>query len=111
MVCHLSLSLSPFITHGTGTEPVMLMAPPGVVFLTLLISPVVYAVPASFLCVDLSAAFPFDGGMVSWIDIAFGNFIGLTRYDFPRPCNVYLLQVCIICSGHGLHTSLYVLLA
>ena len=52
------------------------MGPPAVVFLTLVASPIVYAIPAAFLCVDLASAYPFDGGMVSWVDIAYGTFIG-----------------------------------
>ena len=52
------------------------LGPPATVFFVLIASPVVFALPACFICVDLASAYPFDGGMVSWIDIAFGTVLG-----------------------------------
>ena len=45
-------------------------------FLTLIVTPIVFAIPVCFISVDLASAYPFDGGMVSWVDIAYGELIG-----------------------------------
>ena len=45
-------------------------------FLTLIVTPIVFAIPVCFISVDLASAYPFDGGMVSWVDIAYGDLIG-----------------------------------
>jgi hypothetical protein len=46
----------------------MLLMTPVQVFLTLLISVIVYLVPAALISIDFSTAYPLDGGYVQWID-------------------------------------------
>jgi hypothetical protein len=74
-----------------------------VVLLTLVVCPFVFAVPSALITVDLATLYPLDGlaslmvlsvrharsagGMVSWIDIAFGGVIGThNMYWFVIPC-------------------------
>ena len=59
-----------------GTEPLLQLAPPLYVFIALFVCPLVYAMPSGCICVDVTSAYPVDGGMVAWIDMAFGSFIG-----------------------------------
>ena len=59
-----------------GVEPLLRMAPPAYVFMALLLVPLVYCVPISFICTDLSVAYPFDSGFIAWINIAFGTTLG-----------------------------------
>ncbi len=33
-------------------------------------------IPSAFVCVDIATAYPLDGGMVSWVDLAFGTAVG-----------------------------------
>ncbi len=44
-----------------GMETVVTLAPPLYVITALLVCPIFFAIPATFLCVDLASAFPFDG--------------------------------------------------
>jgi amino acid transporter len=50
-------------------------APPGYVFLVLLVVPVVYSLPISMLTAEMATALP-DGGMVDWIQEACGPVLG-----------------------------------
>eukprot|EP00042_Codosiga_hollandica_P049082 m.562600 g.562600 ORF g.562600 m.562600 type:complete len:526 (+) comp57807_c0_seq3:416-1993(+) len=59
-----------------GVEPLLKMAPPAYVFMTILLMPLVYCIPIALICTDLSIAYPFDGGFVAWIDLALGAVIG-----------------------------------
>ncbi len=70
-----------------GVEPLMRMAPPAYVFLTMLLTPLVYCIPISLICTDLSIAYPFDGGYVAWIDLAFGPVIGAHNMFWSVTCS------------------------
>lgn len=75
-----------------GVEPLIKLAPPAYVFLTILLTPIVYCIPIALICTDLSIAYPFDGGFVAWIDLALGRTIGahntfwsaLHHYSFEK---------------------------
>eukprot|EP00041_Stephanoeca_diplocostata_P011130 m.180609 g.180609 ORF g.180609 m.180609 type:complete len:581 (-) comp18426_c0_seq1:220-1962(-) len=60
-----------------GNETLLKAAPPGIVFLLLLICPFVYALPISIINGELAAALPYDGGLVTWVEEACGKVIGL----------------------------------
>ena len=59
-----------------GTEAILSMAPPAYVFVTLLVCPLFYAIPSTLICMDIATAYPVDGGMASWIDITYGDYLG-----------------------------------
>jgi hypothetical protein len=44
-----------------GMETVLKLAPPLYILAALLVCPLVYAIPGTFISVDLATAFPFDG--------------------------------------------------
>ena len=45
-------------------------------FLLLVVTVLIYLVPAALISVDISIAYPVDGGFASWIDEAFGTHVG-----------------------------------
>jgi amino acid transporter len=59
-----------------GVEPLLKMAPPAYVFLTILIAPIIYSIPIALICTDLAVAYPYDGGFVAWVNLALGSKIG-----------------------------------
>eukprot|EP00041_Stephanoeca_diplocostata_P025384 m.662132 g.662132 ORF g.662132 m.662132 type:complete len:615 (-) comp22738_c0_seq21:2500-4344(-) len=60
-----------------GNEELLLAAPPGIVFVLLLVCPFVYALPICIINVELATALPYDGGLVTWVEEACGRTIGL----------------------------------
>ena len=59
-----------------GGEGLMQLAPAGVVFGVYLITTLAYAVPVSLINAELAVAIPADGGIVVWVQRAFGDVLG-----------------------------------
>ena len=59
-----------------GGEGVMQLAPSGIVFSTLLVVMGIYALPIALINAELAVAIPEDGGLVVWVQQAFGPTIG-----------------------------------
>ena len=53
----------------------LIQAPPGYVFLLLLVTPIVYCLPISLCTAEMATALP-DAGMVDWIQDACGSILG-----------------------------------
>ena len=53
-----------------GGEGVMQLAPAGIVFATLIVTMVVYALPIALINAELAVAIPEDGGIVVWVQKA-----------------------------------------
>ncbi|MGH9348426.1 MAG: APC family permease [Vicinamibacterales bacterium] len=61
-----------------GVEQMVSAAGPGLALLVLLVLPVVYSVPISLACAELTARFPVEGGYYRWARMAYGDFAGYT---------------------------------
>lgn len=59
-----------------GGEGLLQLAPAGVVFSVYLATIFAYAVPVSLINAELAVAIPEDGGMVVWVQRAFGDIVG-----------------------------------
>lgn len=59
-----------------GGEGVMQLAPSGIVFSTLLVIMGIYALPIALINAELAVAIPEDGGLVVWVQQAFGPTVG-----------------------------------
>jgi amino acid transporter len=59
-----------------GLEQMVSASGPGMAILTLCLLPVIWAVPLSLACAELSARFPVEGGYYRWARMAFGDFVG-----------------------------------
>ena len=59
-----------------GGEGLMQLAPSGVIFTVYLATIFVYAIPVSLINAELAVAIPEDGGIVVWVQRAFGDVIG-----------------------------------
>ena len=59
-----------------GGEGLMQLAPSGVIFTVYLATIFVYAIPVSLINAELAVAIPEDGGIVVWVQRAFGDAIG-----------------------------------
>eukprot|EP01051_Picozoa_sp_SAG22_P016234 SAG22_NODE_2256_length_2780_cov_20.080194_3_plen_434_part_01 len=59
-----------------GGEGVMQLGPAGVVFATLGFTMLVYALPIALINAELAVAIPEDGGIVVWVQRAFGPAVG-----------------------------------
>ena len=59
-----------------GVEPVLSYGPPAFTLGILVITPIFYSIPFALVNVDLSVAYPSDGGIVTWIDMAYHKYIG-----------------------------------
>ncbi len=65
------------VAGGTyGTEDIVHGAGYGRAILILLITPLLWSLPAAFMIGELSSALPFEGGYYAWVRRAMGNFWG-----------------------------------
>ena len=49
---------------------------PGLALVLLLVLPVIYAAPIAFVCAELTARYPVEGGYYRWVRTAFGDLPG-----------------------------------
>jgi amino acid transporter len=59
-----------------GLEEMVSGSGPGLSLLLLAIVPLIWAVPVSLACAELSALYPVEGGYYRWARMAFGDFVG-----------------------------------
>lgn len=59
-----------------GNEALFQAGPPGIVFLMLLSMAFVFAIPVCLMVGELSTAFPYDGGMIAWVEETCGRRVG-----------------------------------
>ena len=70
------MTYSVICSGAYGLEEMISGSGPGIALLTLIILPVIWAVPVSLACAELSALYPVEGGYYRWARMAFGDFTG-----------------------------------
>lgn len=59
-----------------GLEEMVSTSGPGLALVLLLVVPVIYAAPIAYVCAELTARYPVEGGYYRWVRTAFGDFLG-----------------------------------
>jgi len=59
-----------------GMEGMVTTSGPGLTLLFLLVIPLFWCIPVSFVAAELTTAIPVEGGFYRWVRVAFGNFWG-----------------------------------
>jgi amino acid transporter len=72
------------IVHGTGY---------GRGILILLLTPVLWSLPTTFMIGELSAALPFEGGYYSWVQRAMGNFWGFQEAWLSLAASIFDMAI------------------
>ncbi len=70
------MTYSVICSGAYGLEEMISGSGPGIALLTLIVLPIVWAVPVSLACAELSARYPVEGGYYRWARMAFGDFTG-----------------------------------
>lgn len=85
-----------------GSEFMLQLGPPAYVFLVLILSVFLYMIPAAVISIDLSIAFPVDGGYVQWIDEAFQDYpwIGVQNMYWSWVNAILTAAIFPIMAGH-----------
>ena len=81
-----------------GLEIILGMGPTGYLFLVMLLLPFIYCLPNTVIVSDLATVFPLDGGVVAWIDLAFGPYVGTHNaiwFDLSRKYYHYVWQLLL----------------
>ena len=69
-------------------------------FLALLASVLAYLIPSAIVSCDISIAYPMDGGLVSWIDVALGPVVGLQNMYWFWANNVLNAAIYPVLAGY-----------
>jgi amino acid transporter len=59
-----------------GLEEMISESGPGLALTTLMLLPLLWALPLSLACAELSSRYPIEGGYYRWARLAFGDFVG-----------------------------------
>jgi len=59
-----------------GLEQMVSASGPGLTILVMIALPILWAVPLTLTCAELSASHPVEGGYYRWVRLAFGDFVG-----------------------------------
>ena len=59
-----------------GAEEIMSSAPPRHVFASMIITPVLFGLPAALMNAEMSTSYPVTGGYVVWVEDALGKTVG-----------------------------------
>ena len=106
-----------------GGEGVMQLGPAGVIFATLGFTMAVYALPIALINAELAVAIPEDGGIVVWVQRAFGPMVGghnswwiWTSYTFdaaiyPVLAASYLSTALGISADHPNYSTIIIAMA
>lgn len=70
------LTYSVVCSGAYGLEQMVSAAGPGLALTLLLVLPVLWGIPISLACAELSAHYPVEGGYYRWVRAAFGDFVG-----------------------------------
>lgn len=71
--CHCRRGLPP---GSYGNEALVLAAPPGTLFFSLIVLGLAYGVPLALITAELGTGWPVAGGMAQWVEIACGERLG-----------------------------------
>ena len=68
------------VSGGTyGTEDIIHGAGYGLGILLLLLTPLIWSLPTTYMIGELSAALPAEGGFYAWVRRGLGKFLGISR--------------------------------
>jgi amino acid transporter len=70
------LTYSVVCSGAYGLEEMVSAAGPGLALTLLLLLPLLWGIPISLACAELSALYPVEGGYYRWVRAAFGDFVG-----------------------------------
>lgn len=70
------MTYSVLCSGAYGLEEMISVSGPGIAMLTLLVLPLIWAVPIGLVCAELTARYPMEGGYYLWTRMAFGDFTG-----------------------------------
>ncbi len=70
------LTYSVICSGAYGLEEMISATGPGLSIFVMLALPVLWSIPLSLTCAELSAAHPVEGGYYRWARMAFGDFVG-----------------------------------
>src|SRR5882724_8422980 len=70
------MTYSVICSGAYGLEQMVSASGPGMTMVTLLVLPIIWAVPVALACAELSASQPVEGGYYRWARMAFGDFTG-----------------------------------
>jgi len=70
------MTYSVICSGAYGLEQMVSASGPGMTMVTLLVLPIIWAVPVALACAELSASHPVEGGYYRWARMAFGDFVG-----------------------------------
>ena len=59
-----------------GLEDVVSASAPGMAIVLILVTPLIWSVPAALMVAELSTALPVEGGFYQWVKVALGKFAG-----------------------------------
>ncbi len=59
-----------------GLEQMVSKSGPGMAMLSLIVLPLIWALPLTMACAELTALYPVEGGYYRWARMAFGDFTG-----------------------------------
>ena len=59
-----------------GIEDMISSSGPGMAIILLLITPIIWSVPAALMVAELGTAMPVEGGYYQWVKVALGPFWG-----------------------------------
>ena len=70
------LTYSVICSGAYGLEQMVSASGPGLSILVMVALPILWSIPLSLTCAELSAHYPIEGGYYRWVRMAFGDFIG-----------------------------------
>ena len=70
------LTYSVVCSGAYGLEEMISTSGPGLALTLLLVLPIVWGLPISLACAELSSLRPVEGGYYAWVREAFGDFVG-----------------------------------
>jgi len=70
------LTYSVICSGAYGLEQMVSASGPGLTILVMVALPILWAIPLTLICAELSAGYPVEGGYYRWVRLAFGDFIG-----------------------------------
>jgi amino acid transporter len=77
-----------------GNEELLAEAATGLAFVMMLVVPLLVALPMALVSIDLSVAYPFDGGSVAWVEEAIKSVL-IAPHNMVWFSLVYLIDAAI----------------
>ena len=82
------------VSGGTyGTEEIVHGAGYGLAVLILIITPLVWSLPTSFMIAELSSALPHEGGFYAWVRRGLGDFWGFQEAWLSLAASIFDMAI------------------